>query len=114
MKYFIIDDGDGSCEHPMKKGNYVHIVIKDNGSGIPEEHLKRVFDPYFSTKQRGVQKGMGLGLSTAYSVIQKHEGYISVESTSSAGTTVSIYLPAWERPIFEEEKLEKEKAEMAS
>ena len=104
----VIDDGDGSCKPPLGKGNYVHIVIKDNGLGIPEEHLSRVFGPYFSTKKMGVQKGMGLGLPTAYSVIQKHEGYISVESTPSAGTTVSIYLPAWERPILEEEKVQKE------
>ena len=91
----VIEDRDRNSELSLKKGNYVRVVLKDNGSGIPEEHLSKVFDPYFSTKQRGVQKGMGLGLPTAYSIIRKHEGFINVESGPSTGTSVSIYLPAF-------------------
>ncbi|MCP4576693.1 MAG: response regulator [Deltaproteobacteria bacterium] len=109
-----VDDGNFNSELPLEKGNYVNIVIKDNGSGIPEELLTRIFDPYFSTKEKGVQKGMGLGLPTAYSVIRKHGGCIDVESKSGVGSSVSIYLPAWERPIFEEEKLEKGMTGMVS
>ena len=72
------------------------ISIKDQGKGIPEEHLGRIFDPYFSTKERGVQKGMGMGLTTAYAVVEKHGGHIVVNSTTGVGTTVTIYLPAAE------------------
>jgi len=76
----------------------VRISIKDEGRGIPEKHLSRIFDPYFSTKERGVQKGMGLGLTTAYAVVQRHGGHITVNSTTGVGTTVTLYLPASERP----------------
>ena len=75
-------------------GNYVCITVSDNGSGIDKEILPKIFDPYFSTKQRGAKKGLGLGLSTSYSIIRKHSGAILVESEKGVGTTVSIYLPA--------------------
>ncbi|MEW6380884.1 MAG: PAS domain S-box protein [bacterium] len=86
----VIVDPDISL--PLKKGMYVKISIQDEGVGIPEEHLSRIFDPYFSTKQ----KGAGLGLAIAYSIIKKHEGYIKVESQVGVGTTFHIYLPALE------------------
>lgn len=74
----------------MRRGNYVKIIIKDQGMGIPVEHLSKIFDPYFTTKQ----KGSGLGLATCYSIIKNHEGYISVESQLGSGTAFLIYLPA--------------------
>ncbi|RJR21659.1 MAG: PAS domain S-box protein [Desulfobacteraceae bacterium] len=80
-------------------GKYIIISIHDNGPGIPKEHLPRLFDPYFSTKERGVQKGMGLGLTTAYNIIKRHGGYIHVESKDGSGTCVYVYLPA--RPKME-------------
>mgnify|MGYP006282940941 CR=1 FL=1 len=79
---------------PLKPGGYVHICIKDQGMGILKEHLDKIYDPYFSTKPMGVQKGMGLGLATAYAIVQKHGGHMAVESTPGVGTTVHIYLPA--------------------
>jgi two-component system, cell cycle sensor histidine kinase and response regulator CckA len=79
---------------PLPSGNYVKISVKDKGVGIKEEHLSRIFDPYFTTKSMGAQKGMGLGLSISYSIIKKHDGYVSVESAVGEGTTVHIYLPA--------------------
>ena len=78
---------------PLNEGKYVRVSIKDEGGGIPEKHLTKIFDPYFSTKDRGVQKGMGLGLTTAYAVVQKHGGHIMVDSTIGVGTIVTIYLP---------------------
>ena len=66
-----------------------------------------IFDPYLSTKERGIQKGMGLGLTTSDSIVRKHEGPIKVEFIPSAGTTVSIYLPAAESEAFEEKKIGK-------
>jgi CheY-like chemotaxis protein len=79
---------------PLKEGPYLRIDFTDEGIGIPEEHLARIFDPYFSTKGMGVQKGMGLGLSVCYSILKKHQGHIAVESSPGKGATVTLYLPA--------------------
>lgn len=78
----------------MNPGDYVKISIKDHGPGIAEQNLSQAFDPYFTTKEMGPQKGMGLGLATAYAVIQKHEGYIALNSQMGEGTEGTIYLPA--------------------
>ena len=78
----------------MEKGKYVKISIEDQGTGIHEKDLPCIFDPYFSTRERGNQKGMGLGLSVAYAIIKKHNGDIQVESEPGACTIISIYLPA--------------------
>lgn len=77
----------------LKPGNYVKIAVKDEGEGIPKEHLSKIFDPYFSTRKRVSQKGLGFGLSIVYSIIQQHDGHIEVTSEVGAGTTVTIYLP---------------------
>ena len=78
----------------LKAARYVHLSIRDYGKGIPDELVSRVFDPYFSTKERGAMKGMGLGLSMAYSIVKKHDGDIRIESRVDAGTVVHVYLPA--------------------
>ncbi len=75
-------------------GNYIKISFKDTGTGIPGELLDKIFDPYFSTKEMGVQKGMGLGLSITHSIIKKHHGLITVESDLGKGATINIFLPA--------------------
>ena len=72
---------------------YVRVVIQDEGVGIPEENLSKIFDPYFTTKDMGSQKGVGLGLAICYAIIKKHNGYILVDSTPGKGTTFQIYLP---------------------
>ncbi len=76
-------------------GKYVQLSIADHGGGIPPEALPKIFDPYFSTKEQGAQKGMGLGLTTVYSTVKRHEGYIHVESREGAGTTLHLFLPAY-------------------
>jgi signal transduction histidine kinase len=81
----------------LKPGPYVLVAISDTGSGIEAENMDRVFDPYFSTKEQGTQKGMGLGLSTALSIINSHGGALTLDSEPGKGTTVRIYLPAWDR-----------------
>jgi len=72
----------------LKPGKYVRILIEDNGSGIPAEIIDKVFDPYFSTKEKDARKGMGLGLTLCYSIIKRHDGHIRVESQQGKGTTV--------------------------
>lgn len=78
----------------LKNGKYVKISIEDQGPGMPGKDLANIFDPYFSTKDMGTQKGMGLGLAVSDSIIKKHDGLITVESELGTGTTFSIYLPA--------------------
>lgn len=73
---------------------FIKITVEDQGEGILKKNLNKIFDPYFSRKERGIQKGMGLGLTIANSIINKHGGHIQVESEEGKGTTVSIYLPA--------------------
>ena len=96
---FPFEDNDRYTALPLKRGDYVHITIQDEGIGIPEQHMARIFDPYFSTKAMGVQKGMGLSLATTYSIIQKHGGHIAINSSPGVGTTVNIYLPAGSQQV---------------
>jgi PAS domain S-box-containing protein len=88
--------GPGNMESdiPLAEGPYLKIAIGDQGPGIAREHLPFIFDPYFSTKERGSRKGMGLGLTTAYAIVQKHRGLLQAESSPGRGTTFLIYLPA--------------------
>jgi len=74
---------------------YVEIVISDTGPGIPADKLPNIFDPYFSAKKHG----SGLGLSTAFSIIKRHKGFIEVESDNKKGTSMHIYLPATDRVV---------------
>ncbi|MBU1486559.1 response regulator [bacterium] len=87
----------------LEKGKYVRISIKDTGVGIPREEFAKVFDPYWTTKH----KGSGLGLTTVFSIIKKHDGYITLDSELGVGTTFYLYLPACKEKV----SLEKEEAE---
>ncbi len=93
-KNLELDDGDDAAGLMLKPGKYVKIAIQDQGSGISPKDLPRVFDPYFSTKGKGTEKGMGLGLAIAYAVMEKHGGLIDIHSQMEKGTSVDIYLPA--------------------
>ena len=73
---------------PISEGKYVKLTFTDQGVGISPKYLDKIFDPYFTTKQ----KGSGLGLATAYSIIKNHSGHIKVESQIGVGTTFT-YLP---------------------
>jgi PAS domain S-box-containing protein len=78
-------------EYPgLEKGRYIEIAIRDSGIGISEEHLPKIFDPFFSTKQ----DGSGLGLSTCYFIVKNHKGHIECTSALGQGTTMTIFLPA--------------------
>ncbi|MBT3191586.1 MAG: response regulator [Verrucomicrobia bacterium] len=82
---------------PLVEGKYVRIRISDHGSGILPEHQDRIFDPYFTTKQ----KGSGLGMATSYSIVKNHEGHIAVNSQLGEGSTFDIYLPATDASVPE-------------
>jgi len=78
---------DGS----IPAGDYVHLVIQDNGTGIDETILPEIFDPFFTTKNR--DRGTGLGLSIVYGIIRQHHGFLNVETDSNKGSSFHIYLP---------------------
>jgi signal transduction histidine kinase/CheY-like chemotaxis protein len=78
----------------LKPGNYVKFSVEDDGAGIEETHLTKIFDPYFSTKSKDT--GSGLGLYVSYGIIKAHNGFIDVTSKVGAGTTFEVYLPAFE------------------
>jgi len=84
-------------ELPLDIGRYVKISIQDEGTGILAEHLSRIFEPYFTTKQ----KGSGLGLAISYSIIKRHHGHIAAESELGTGTTFNVYLPACNREVVQ-------------
>ncbi|MFH1618903.1 MAG: ATP-binding protein, partial [bacterium] len=84
------EESQGYKDLPVSPGKYVSIRIEDEGAGIPESHIARIFDPYFTTKQHG----SGLGLSVVFSVIKKHDGHVTVESVPGKGSSFTVYLPA--------------------
>jgi len=86
----------------LKAGNYVRFSVEDNGLGIEEKHLTKIFDPYFSTKSKDT--GSGLGLYVSYGIIKAHNGFFDVTSKLKVGTTFDVYLPAFEPP--KEKKVE--------
>ncbi len=89
---------------PLKEGDYIRVTFTDEGTGIPKKHLQKIFDPFFTTKQ----KGSGLGLATSHSIIQKHDGHISVESKMDEGTTFTLFLTAVKEYRAKEEIPQKE------
>jgi len=78
--------------------NQVWVEIQDSGGGIKPEHLKRIFEPFFTTKPVG--KGTGLGLSLAYSIVQKHDGRIEVQSEEGKGSLFKVILPKGLKPLL--------------
>ena len=87
--------GGGTLSVATSAGrNHIIIEIKDNGTGIREEHIDKIFDSFFTTK--GEVKGVGLGLSVCYGFIKDHGGDIKVKSRVGVGTTFTITLPAYD------------------
>ncbi len=82
----------------LTPGKYVKIIFSDKGLGIPKEIISKIFDPFVTTKKMG----SGLGLATSYSIIIKHKGTISVDSKLNEGTTFTIYLPASQKEISDQ------------
>ncbi len=79
----------------IQAGDYVRILVRDDGPGIPKDIVPRLFEPFFSTKS----DGHGLGLATVYSIVTQHGGHINVSSEEGKGTTFTIYLPALRKKV---------------
>ena len=90
-------DDKNLMEYPLlSKGNYVWVSVSDSGSGIDEENLMRIFDPYFSTKTNDTNSGSGLGLYVTYGIVKAHNGQIEVSSKIGQGTTFDVFIPSYE------------------
>ena len=90
FSYEVVTDSD-SRALDLAKGSYVCLEVSDNGSGMSEEVLKRVFEPFYTTKPK--EKGTGLGLSTVYGIVKQSNGSILARSVLDEGTTFTMYLP---------------------
>lgn len=77
----------------VDEGNYVVIMVSDDGMGIPADDLKNIFEPFFTKKVMG-RSGTGLGMTVVWSTVKDHQGYIDVESEEGKGTTFTLYFPA--------------------
>lgn len=85
-------EADAHRNIEAEPGPYVRIAVRDTGTGMPDDVADKIFEPFFSTKEEG--EGTGLGLSTAYSIVKSHDGFIDVDSEEGVGTTFSVHLPA--------------------
>ncbi|PIE64694.1 MAG: hypothetical protein CSA26_07355 [Desulfobacterales bacterium] len=85
---------DGTLIPGLSKRAYVRLRVRDEGSGIEQSNLERIFDPYFSTKGKDANKGSGLGLAIVHSIVSKHGGLITVDSTVGEGSLFTVYMPA--------------------
>jgi len=86
-----ITEAEAHRKMDAEPGSYVCLTVRDTGTGIPDEAIDKIFEPFFSTKAEG--EGTGLGLSTAYSIVKSHNGFLDVESETDVGTTFRVYLP---------------------
>ena len=92
--------GEKECSpYQIELGRYAHVAITDTGMGMDQRTLQRIFDPFFSTKEK--TRGTGLGLASAYGIVKNHGGIINVTSKVDHGTTFNIYLPISQKPIVE-------------
>jgi len=98
----ICYDEDAARGFAISPGNYVRISITDTGIGMDEDTRLRIFDPFYTTKQRG--RGTGLGLASAYGIVKNHGGFITVFSRIDEGTTFNLFLPASDVQIDSEIK----------
>ncbi|MBU1167997.1 MAG: response regulator [Proteobacteria bacterium] len=98
-----LDEDDLAQEKGLNPGSYAALSVKDQGEGIDQAIISRIFDPYFTTKAVG--KGSGMGLSVVHGIVKSHEGLIRVESTKNKGTAFTVYLPRIETLIQNETEI---------
>ena len=91
----------------IKPGRYITIYVEDNGSGMDENILQKIFEPYFSTKNKS--NGTGLGLSVVFGTVKSHSGYINVTTKPNSGTRFEIFIPVLKRNDIHNKKKIKDK-----
>jgi PAS domain S-box-containing protein len=94
----VLGPTDLKVDADVVPGEYVSIVVSDTGVGIPEENLSHIFEPFYTTKEKG--KGTGLGLAMLYGIVREHKGYVTVRSRVGSGTAFTVYLPVSDRTSF--------------
>ncbi len=94
----------GNSKVPLPQGNYVKMLVKDSGCGMSDEQIERIYDPFYTTKKEGA----GLGLTSCYSIVHKHNGFIKVDSIEGFGSTFAVYLPVSLDQTPEKEEVKKE------
>ncbi|MGE5400361.1 MAG: response regulator [Ignavibacteriales bacterium] len=94
-KNVVIDEKKKFDFPLLNQGSYVCFTVKDTGEGISDENLNKIFDPYFSTKQKDT--GSGLGLYVTYGIVKAHGGIIDVSSKPNAGTEFNVYVPSFDK-----------------
>ena len=98
--------GDNDCKpYQVEPGRYAHVSVTDTGVGMDEKTLQHIYDPFFTTKEKS--RGTGLGLASAYGIVQNHAGIIHAESKTEYGTTFNLYLPISEKLVVKEPSSEK-------
>ncbi len=98
----LLDDSPERQKPECVPGKYIKISITDTGTGISEDNIDQIFEPFFSTKRKG--KGTGLGLATVYGIIKNHNGHIEAESMPDNGSTFIIYLPVTVKKVVKSKK----------
>ncbi|MBU0985981.1 MAG: PAS domain S-box protein, partial [Proteobacteria bacterium] len=88
----------------IEQGDYVVLEVTDNGTGIPLEHINKIFEPFYSKKKMG-RSGTGLGMAVVWGTVKDHKGYINVQSTEEIGTTFTLYFPVTRKEMDKEEPL---------
>lgn len=93
----VFYDCDLSHGEVIKPGEYIKIYVEDNGSGMSDEAFNKIFEPYYTTKNKA--KGTGLGMSVVFGTVKSHSGYVNVKSELNEGTAIEIYLPVMKQEV---------------